>query len=235
MKRKWDLAELKESWAIWSVEKRLLENKSVVNQLLMALLLKFFQVEGRFPESKSEIPQACAAFVADQLEFPSELFLDFLKEEWGDIRRYRAEIREFAGFREATVDDANKVTKWLVRSVLPDGNSEDQTKAAAYQRFKDLFIEPPERLSVDRLVRSAINSHDKFVLERVLLAIPNGARPWLDALVESNEESEEVKDGAKSLNISDIKEDPGRANLKNILREIEKLECLRDLRLPENL
>jgi len=54
--------------------------------------------------------------------------LDFLKEEWGDIRRYRAEIREFAGFREATVDDANKVTKWLVRSVLPDGNSEDQTK-----------------------------------------------------------------------------------------------------------
>jgi TnpA family transposase len=232
MKQKWDLSELQESWALWPVEKSLLENKQGVNRLTFALLLKFFQVAGHFPDRKNDIPKTCAAFVAEQIEFPPELFLDFLKEDWGDVRRYRAEIREFAGFREATVEDARKVTQWLIRNILPLGSTEDQVRAAAYQRFKDLCIEPPEKLTVDRLVRSAINSHDKLVLQLVLEAIPASAIPWLDSLLETNDETETKE---KALNISDIKEEPGRANLKNVVREIEKLECLRDIRLPDKL
>ncbi|HEY9757519.1 MAG TPA: hypothetical protein V6C97_20290 [Oculatellaceae cyanobacterium] len=39
----------------------------------------------------------------------------------------------------------------------------------------------------------------------------------------------------ESLNISDLKEEPLKASLKSALREIEKLETLRELKLPENL
>ncbi len=232
MKRKWDVPELQDSWSLWPVEKNLLGNKKWGNRLDFALLLKFFQIEGHFPHSRSDIPKACASFVAEQIEFPPELFLDFLKKDWGDVRRYRAQIRQFTGFREATTEDTKKVTTWLIRNILPIGSSEDQVTASAYQYFKSLCIEPPEKLSVERLVRSAMNSHDKLVSEKVMAAIPTSAIPWLDALLESNDESEGA---VKAINISDIKEEPGRANLKNILREIEKLECLRDLRLPKNL
>jgi hypothetical protein len=210
----------------------LFANKPTTNRLQFALLLKFFEIEGHFPDSKNEIPKSCAAFVAEQIDFPPELFEDFLKEEWGDIRRYRAQIRQFTGFREATKQDAKKMTTWLLRTILPLGNNLEQLKAAVYEQFKESQIEPPEKSSVDKLVRAAINMHDKQVFEKIQTIIPVGAIPWLDALVESSDEPEI---GAKQLNITDIREEPGRANLKNMLREIEKLECLRDLRLPENL
>ena len=61
MKQKWTHRELEESWMLSTAELKLLDDVSHKNRLGFALLLKFFQIEGHFPESKKEIPQVLAA------------------------------------------------------------------------------------------------------------------------------------------------------------------------------
>jgi hypothetical protein len=77
MKRDWEIPELQEYWTLQPGELNLLTSRNDENRLGFALLLKFFQIEGRFPTSKSEIPRKCAAFVAEQIGVPA-----------GTVRKY---------------------------------------------------------------------------------------------------------------------------------------------------
>jgi hypothetical protein len=97
MKQKWTPKELAESWTLTTEELNLLDTVIHKNRLGLALLLKFFQVEGCFPESKNEIPKACRGFVGEQIDFPIEMFEAFFKYDWvgKTSRRHRAEIRSF--------------------------------------------------------------------------------------------------------------------------------------------
>ena len=63
MKRKWENHELATHWTIDEEEQPLINKKRGVNRLGFALLLKFFQLKGRFPEKKNEIPRVVRAFV----------------------------------------------------------------------------------------------------------------------------------------------------------------------------
>ncbi|MFI8191921.1 Tn3 family transposase [Streptomyces sp. NPDC085946] len=46
-------------------------------RLGFALLLKFFEVETRFPESAQEVPTAAVEYVAQQVEVPAEAWADY--------------------------------------------------------------------------------------------------------------------------------------------------------------
>lgn len=74
MKRKWDNHELVEHWTIDDEDRRLIFQKRGANRLGFALLLKFFQLKGRFPEKKSEIPRVIRTFVAEQLDIDEETY-----------------------------------------------------------------------------------------------------------------------------------------------------------------
>jgi len=234
MKRDWEIPELQEYWTLQPGELNLLTSRNDENRLGFALLLKFFQIEGRFPDSKIEIPKKCAAFVAEQIDIPVSVFLKFFdySTENKTVKNQRAQIRDYTGFRECTVDDSKKVTKWLRNNILPQGMTEEQITVAVYQRFMELRLEPPERARIDRLVKSAITSHDQLVLQKIMDKIPKATIPRLEALLLSKEDEPLDRE---VLNMSDLREEPGKANVKNLIREMDKLECLRDIRLPKNL
>ncbi|NJO53129.1 MAG: DUF4158 domain-containing protein [Leptolyngbyaceae cyanobacterium RM2_2_4] len=191
-------------------------------------------MEGRFPDNKSEIPRKCAAFVAEQIDIPVSAFLKFFDYSTDNktVKNQRAQIRSYTGFRECTVADSDKMTKWLRNNILHQGSTEEQVRAATYQRFMELQIEPPERTRIDRLVKSAITSHDKLVLEKIMDNIPPASIPWLDELLINKEDE---PPGHEALNMSDLREEPGKANVKNLIREMDKLDCLRQIRLPKNI
>ena len=79
MKRKWDNHELIEHWTIHPEETELILKKKGANRLGFALLLKFFQLKGRFPEKKNEIPRVIQAFVADIIGLRSANCLAFVR------------------------------------------------------------------------------------------------------------------------------------------------------------
>jgi len=234
MKRDWEIAELQEYWTLQPSELKLLENRNDENRLGFALLLKFFQIEGRFPENKNEIPKKCVGFVGEQIEVSIDAYYNYFEYSTFNrtVKYQRAEIRKFTGFRESTVADSDKMTKWLRNNILPQGCTEEQVKAAAYKRFIEQQIEPPEKLRVERMVRSAINSHDKLVLQKIMERIPNGAITWLDELLINKED---LEPGSEALNMTDLREEPGKANVKNLIREMDKLDCLRQIRLPKTI
>ena len=77
MKRYWDEQELAEQWSLSSDEWELLANRADRSRLGCAVLLKFFQIEGRFPRDRKEVPSAARDYLADQLEVAAETFLDY--------------------------------------------------------------------------------------------------------------------------------------------------------------
>src|SRR5205807_412386 len=80
----------------------LVANKSGATRLGFAVLLKFFELEGRFPRHGGEVPRAAVDYLAAQLKVAAETFADY---EWTGrtIEYHRAKVRGALGFRETTV------------------------------------------------------------------------------------------------------------------------------------
>ncbi len=109
MKRRWTEEELVERWTLFPDELALIGAKTDHTRLGFAVMLRFFGGKGRFPRDKHEVPAEVLRFVGGQVGEPAE---GWLRYDWGgrSIKYHRVQIREFFGFREATVEDGEAVT-----------------------------------------------------------------------------------------------------------------------------
>jgi hypothetical protein len=73
MRREWELEDLIECWTLDEAEFGLLANKSGATRLGFALMLKFFELEARFPR-REDVPRAAVEFVAGQVKVDPGLF-----------------------------------------------------------------------------------------------------------------------------------------------------------------
>lgn len=239
MKRAWSQDELAEQWTLQPDERAFVDSsKTDHTRVGAALLLKWFQQEGRFPRYRNEIPAQAVMFVAQQLGVTADAYLAY---DWQgrSIKTHRAEIRAWLGFREATVDDATHMTAWLVAHDVSHTRNRDAFKAVAYARFRDLHIEPATPDRVDRLVRSAMHAVDDQVYAQTLTRLPLGTREQLQALLQPSD-SAPVTDGSEGVPtgwspLADLKADPGPLTLATIAGELAKLEQIRRLDLPQDL
>ena len=72
------------------------------NQLLFAVVIKFFQAENRYPTKKDGIDPAIIASLSNQLNVSSTLFEQSLLESL-TVVRFRIKIRKLLGYRQATL------------------------------------------------------------------------------------------------------------------------------------
>jgi hypothetical protein len=77
MKQQWSPYELEEFWSLSLEEKSLLVGRSGSNRLGFAVLLKFFQIMGHFPQERTDIPKQAVEHLADQLGVPASEFDDY--------------------------------------------------------------------------------------------------------------------------------------------------------------
>ena len=239
MKRQWEIGDLIEHFTLLPDELALLGNKTGATRLGFAVLLKFIQMEGRFPRHKHEIPPAVVEHLARQVDVPADLFRHY---DWsGRTGEYhRAQIRDALGFRKATSQDAQDLTQWLYQQVVPHDHHLEHLKAAVFQRCRELHIEPPTPLRIDRIIRSALRSYEEQFCRTISEALPHATRTALDDLIATivasdNESADDVPDGTGYSVFQELKSDVGRASLKNLLNTIAKLQRLRQLHLPANL
>jgi hypothetical protein len=66
MRREWALEALIESWTLIEADQKLIGAKHGATRLGFCLLLKYFEIEGRFPRRAGDIPPAAVEFVAAQ-------------------------------------------------------------------------------------------------------------------------------------------------------------------------
>ena len=75
MRREWKPEDLVACWTLVEADWELLANKTGATRLGFASLLKFFELEGRFPRHGGEIAKAAVDYVAQQVGVrPGEIF-----------------------------------------------------------------------------------------------------------------------------------------------------------------
>lgn len=182
MKREWNADELAEHWSLRPAEKDLLGNKNGATRLGFAVLLKFFQHEGRFPKHRQEAPLTVVKYVARYVGVPPATWSEYDLESRA-AKYHRAQIREFLGFREATVEDAESLSDWLVEHVLAKDQNPDHIASEIANRCRTLHIEPPAPERFDRLIRSALSAFEKQFCDATAQRLSLQTCERLDALL----------------------------------------------------
>lgn len=231
MKRNWTDAELSDHWGLAFEERKLLVNKHGGTRLGFALLLKFFQIEGRFPGSSWEIPKAVIPFMAREVGGATE---DLYGYAWDGptIKRHRAEIRESCGFREICRTDLEELKRWLIQEVIPQEHREERLQEAMLQRCKSLQIEPPARAHGLRLIQSALHEHDTRFFQRILHGLDAPALERMEALLQAGPAEEGEVEWTPWQG---LKGEPGKASLESVKEAGSRLAAVRDVGLPEGL
>ena len=159
VKANWDTEELIENWTFLPQELELVNSKVGANQIGLAVLLKYFQIYARFPNSPQEIPETIISYIAQQLQIPDRFYSDY---DWQgrSISNHRASIRKLFGFRTATIADGEEMVDWLKAEIIPNEQRIEPITELVYQRWRELQIEPPTPGRVERLIRSAIAQHE---------------------------------------------------------------------------
>lgn len=236
MKRRWSVDELAEQWTLHADELSMARSPNTSsNQLSFALMLKWFQSEGQFPKRKQDIPPVVVEFLAQQLDISLEEFKSY-SLQGRTVERQRAQIRQYLGFREATVEDAEELTQWLLECVLPQERRETVLQEAVYTRCREQRLEPPSPLRIERIIRSALHTADEQFYAETVTKLSPTTRTHLDDLLKttrSNTETEDESSGRSTLH--ELKRGAGAINVDSLLDEIDKLEKIEQLDLPHDL
>ena len=223
MREDWSLDELVASWTLLGRDWELIGNKTGATRLGFGLMLKFFELEARFPSAASDFAEVVVRFVARQVRVvPAEL----VEYVWDgrSASAHRAQIRAAFGFRICTRADEMTLTQWLAVSVCPTDERPNHLADALLGQCRVLHVEPPGR--IDRIIGSARNMFDKAFCDRTVARLGTAQAAALESL---------VKDGSETALLADLKSDPGQLGLETLLREIAKLELVRGLDLPSGL
>jgi Domain of unknown function (DUF4158) len=148
MKRYWSPQELREHWSLSVEERSLLAKKTPRSQLGVAVVLKCFQLERRFPRDRREVPRTAVEDLAQPLDVSPAQF-DACDWHGRTGKAQRSAIRAWLGFRRATAADATDLLAWLRREMLPQDPDEAhvQDYALAWYRERRIEPSPPYRLS----------------------------------------------------------------------------------------
>jgi hypothetical protein len=242
MARGLELDELVEHFTLLPDEVALLGDKSGASRLGFALLLKHFTLAGRFPTGRSELADEAVEFVARQVEVPAAE-LGFYDWSGRTIKRHRAEVRRALGFRECSVEDADKLTDWLISQVAEAERRPELVRTALLERCREERIEPPTGARMSRMVASALHRAEEALFARVTARIPGGSVERIRALIAVRDGDDEDHDPESASTSEDggpallalIKSEAGAVSLESMLTEIDKLLAVRRIGLPDDL
>jgi Domain of unknown function (DUF4158) len=222
MRDELSLDELVASWTLVGQDWDLIGNKTGATRLGFALMLKFFELEARFPSAGSDFAEVVVGFVARQVRVVAGEVVDY---EWdGSASAHRVQIRAAFGFRVCTRADELALARWLAGSVCPTDERPAHLAEALLQQCRLLRVEPPGR--VERIIGSARKMFEKAFCDRTTTSLDAAQVAALESL---------VNDGSETGLLADLKSDPGQLGLETLLREIAKLKLVRDLNLPSGL
>ncbi|MEX3556259.1 MAG: Tn3 family transposase, partial [Burkholderia gladioli] len=232
MKRQWSDAELDIHWTLTAAEEALLAGRSGHGRFGFAALLKFFQYEGRFPESRREIPADVMCHLAAQLAMPLNTLDDF---EWQGrtAKRQRTEILEWLGIRRMEPSDWTLLTAWLCTGLLPFDLSLEQLTERTLEWLRTQGLDTPGATSLEKHLRAQTHGFEGGLLTQITDQLTQDTRTALDHLLGASEaETPAVAAPEPASKFAHLRGDAGRVSLDTLLQELGKLTLVRELDLP---
>src|SRR6202048_3223010 len=229
-----------DQWALTADDHALVMNKHRANRLGFAILLAFFRDRGRFPRDESEIEPEGIAALSRQLNVAvpvdGEAFLTGPPAE-----RLPAEIRPRFGFREATISDAEMLTEWLRDHVAGEVDGEIESMIERLEtRCRELAIEPPTTDRMERIVRTALRTHEERFHADIYGRLSAAIRERLDKLLrpaegDSDSSSPDDMPGSAPAALLKLRDNPGRPSVASMQEELAKLDLIRRIEIPADL
>lgn len=211
-----------DDWSITKEERTYLKDRSAIGRLGFSLCLLFFKKNGYFPKRHVDIPEEALFYVAGDIGISADLFseYDFLGRS---AKLHRTEIREILGYRQSTNADAVRAETWLSPRTLSDGSPSD-LEALLGQWFREQKIELPSVSRRRNIIAKAIEAGNTEIFRTLHARLSEKTHAAL----------RDLRDGSEDT-LFFLKSDSGRASLETVLLEIDKLQKVEALHLPENL
>jgi hypothetical protein len=73
----WEPEELIGAWTLAGSDWKLIANKAGVTRLGFAVMPKFYEIEGRFPAYREEVPQAAVDYLGSLVKVDPALFAKY--------------------------------------------------------------------------------------------------------------------------------------------------------------
>ncbi len=217
--------ELLESFTIAPSERALLGNKSGANRLCCAILLKYFQWEGRFPTSWHDVPREVIRHLAQSFGVSPDVSHHYDLD--GRLARYhKDQIRQWTGFRQGNTTDAEGIKAWVCAHSRVDETTIPVLTDRLTARYKQLQIELPTPGRLERLAHSAGQTVEEQFFAKLADALAPDTRQMIDTM---------LMDIPTSLSLSTLKIDTGRRSLNSLQADVEKLRHLQRLTFPQDL
>jgi hypothetical protein len=193
VRRDWELDDLIDAWTLVEADRALIANKHGPSKLGFCLLLKFFEIEGRFPRHPGEVPPAAVDYLARQVKVDPADFAAYAFTG-RTIEYHRRQIRAALGFREATHGDRDKLAVWLAGQVCPSELDGDRQRQALLAKCRAERIEPPGRGSIDKIIGAANRAADEQFCVTIVGRLSESAIAELDKLVAERKKEEAADD-----------------------------------------
>jgi TnpA family transposase len=226
--------ELPDDFNLDSEELSLAKSKyTSKNKLAFAVMLKFFQLEGRHPSNQDVIPEILMTCLVEQLGLQS-INLDRFDWEGATAKRFRHEIRQLYGHKKATKRDSLRLINWLITQILPDAPTLPQCLEKVYQYLQDKKIAPFTPKQLDRYVRGAMHHFEQQFFSDIYSQLPADTIKKIDKLLDDadNADSRQPDEGPTEIKLRQLKKDTPNAKLKHVEFELQKLSQLKSFFLP---
>jgi len=227
--REWELDDLIASWTLLEADEDLLARVHGGSRLGFALMLKFFEIEGRFPHHRREVPPTAVDFVARQLGTDPDQQLDF-DVVGRSAERHRTAIRQALGFRVFSRADEEEMIRWLAMEVCPSELNEERQREAVVARARTQKVEPPGRM--ERIIGSANRIADERFCVQTISRLSADVVQSLWSIIAATGDPESVDE--RSF-FTELRADPGKLGLDTLLAEVTKLNRVRSIGLPPEL
>lgn len=232
LKRIWDSDELIATFMLTEDEMRWLGGRTASSQLGQAILLKCLQHEGRFPEKAQDVPLGIVQYIAQQLSIEAD---EYIRYDWTGRtgKADRAAIRRRLGFRPIREEDYPNLITWLCHHpIVHEDHNMQRLSQLICEHLHQQRIEPPTTKQLHRLIRSALRQFEDDFFQQVTTRLSGKVKLALDALLYADDSEQ---DTYHRSNMTELKMDAGKLGVKSILREVERLERLQQVRLPHDL
>lgn len=211
-------------------------NNAEKNRLMFALMLKFFHMKGRYPTKKDSIEPMIIYSLANQLRVsPSSFEPIQLENRTGE--RFRKKIREFLGYKLATLDDSKKLISWLIEQTKDGPYTMPQYREKAYFFLKEQQVEPFTLKKIDRYIRSAIHQFEKQFFANIAKQLSSQSVKLVNGLLyndaQTNDSKKDITDD--EITLRRLKADVSGVKLKHVAFEIKKLNFIRNIPIPSSL
>ncbi len=214
--------------------KMIMGKHGVRNQLLFAVLLQYYKIKHKFPDTHNGLVSYLSKIMADEIKTETCYFHE-IDTNHRTVKRFKQAIRKIFGFREPTDADSIQFIDWLASEHLPKMPKEHEIAVAIRAWYQSAKIEPFSDKQQERYLDSARSKFEMQLFERIVNRLSKKDKEFIDSILNRVLDELNEKQRSKEINLNTLKKGIPGAKLKHVQFAIEKYEAILPLWLPDSI